>query len=387
MRPRPPGSRASCPAIVAIPAKDEAEHIGACLHALAMQQGAQADAVVLVVNNTRDGSASLARSLAPALPFALHVVEHDFPVADACAGQARRMAMEYAASVVGRDGALLTTDADGQVAPDWLARNLAYLQDGIEVVAGCAVLDPADALLIPPRLHEDDARECAYAAALDEVAALLDPDPWDPLPRHAEHSGASICVTLGCYRRAGGMPTAPLAEDRAFFAALCRVDARIRHAPEVQVVVSGRTEGRAPGGMADTIRRRLTCTDAWLDDALEPAVNAIRRARLRKRVRRIRAAGVPGATAVRGLAQDLGAPVEIVAAALRSSCFGEAWATLEAESPALARVKVAVADLPREMARASQALRRLRELDMVQVQGSGYPLLPSLAAAAAAWSG
>ncbi|MBV9749953.1 MAG: glycosyltransferase [Acetobacteraceae bacterium] len=387
MRPRPLGSLPGCATVVAIPAKNEAEHIGACLRALAMQQDAQADAVVLVVNNTRDGSAGLARSLAPALPFALHVVEHDFPTADACAGQARRMAMECAAALAGQGGALLTTDADGQVAPDWLARNLAYLDDGIEVVAGCAVLDPADALLIPPRLHEDDARECAYAAVLDEIAALLDPDPWDPLPRHTEHSGASTCVTLSCYRRAGGMPAAPLAEDRAFFAALRRVDARIRHAPDVQVVVSGRTEGRAPGGMADTIRRRLTCADAWLDDALEPAVNAIRRARLRKRVRRICAPGVPEATAMRGLAHDLGAPVEIVAAALRSSCFGDAWATLEAESPALARVKVAVADLPREMARASHALRRLRELDMVRVQGSGYPLLPSLAAAAPAWSG
>ncbi len=297
------------------------------------------------------------------------------------------MAMEHAAALAGRDGALLTTDADGQVAPDWLARNLAYLREGIEAVAGCATLDPADALLIPARLHEDDARECAYAVLLDEIAALLDPDPWDPLPRHTEHSGASTCVTLDAYRRAGGMPAAPLAEDRAFFAALRRVDARIRHAPDVQVVVSGRIEGRAPGGMADTIRRRLTCTDAWLDDALEPVANAIRRARLRKRVRQIFSAGVAGATAVRSLALDLGASPQFVATALQSLCFGEGWATLEAGSAALARVKVAVADLPREMARASQALHRLRELDTARMQESGSPVLPSLAAAAPAWSG
>ncbi len=366
------------PVIVAIPAKDEAERIETCLLALAAQQGARADAVVLVINNTRDRSASLARSLAPALPFALHVVEHEFPAADAGAGQARRMATEYAAGLAGQEGALLTTDADGQVPPDWLARNLAYLDGGVEAVAGCAVLDPVEALLIPARLHEDDARECAYAAALDEIAALLDPDPWDPLPRHTEHSGASICVTLDAYRRAGGMPAAPLAEDRAFFAALHRVDVRIRHAPEVRVVVSGRIEGRAPGGMADTIRRRLTCADAWLDDALEPAANAIRRARLRNRVRRAFAIGSIRATCARSLAPDLGMPATAVADALRSSCFGEAWAILEAGSPALARVQVAAADLPSEMADA------LRELSVARAQGGGSSLLPDLAAAAPA---
>ena len=377
MRLRSPSSRPGGPVIVTIPAKDEAEHIGACLRALAMQRGAQADAVVLVVNNTRDQSAIVARSLASALPFVLHVIEHDFPAAVACAGHARRMAMDYAAALAGWDGVLLTTDADGQVAPDWLARNLAYLGGGVEVIAGCAMLTPADALLIPTRLHEDDARECAYAAALDEIAALLDPEPWDPLPRHTEHSGASICVTLDCYRRAGGMPSAPLAEDRAFFAALRRVDARIRHAPEVRVSVSGRIHGRAPGGMADTIRRRLTRADAWLDDALEPAANAIRRARLRNRLRRVFAARLRESF-VHGYAHDLGVSAEHVAGALLAPCFGEAWAALETSSPVLARVRVAVADLPGEMTRA------FHELEAMRARESGFALLPSLAATAPA---
>ena len=30
---------------------------------------------------------------------------------------------------------------------------------------------------IPARLHEDDARECAYDALCDEIHAILDPDP------------------------------------------------------------------------------------------------------------------------------------------------------------------------------------------------------------------
>lgn len=369
--------RPGAPTIVAIPVRDEAERIGACLRALAVQQGARAGAVILVVNNTRDGSAALAEALAPELPFVLQIAEREFPPSVACAGHARRTALEFAAALAPENAALLTTDADGQVAPDWLARNLAHLRDGAEAVAGRWVLDPADAALIPARLHEDDAQECAYAAVLDEITALLDPDPSDPMPRHTEHSGASICVTLDAYRRAGGMPASPLGEDRAFFAALRRVDARVRHATDVWVTVSGRIDGRAPGGMADTIRRRLARPDVWLDDALEPASAAIRRARLRGRFRQVFARHRGGVAAAPGIARELRLPLETVLAALDATYCGEAWAVLEDASPALVRARVAVTDLPAEMARA------VRERNALQSQRGGASL-PDLAAAAPA---
>ena len=337
----------------------------------------QADAVCLLINNTRDGSAAIARDLAPALPFRLEVHEQALPPESASAGHARRAAMEWAAGLAGARGVLLTTDADGCVAPDWIARNLAHLDDGADAVAGRVELDPVDAAAIPDRLHEDDARECAYAAALDEIAAHLDPDPWDPLPRHTEHSGASICVTVDAYRRAGGMPAVPLSEDRAFFEALRRVDARIRHAPEIRVTVSGRVDGRAPGGMADTIRRRLLAPDLWLDDALEPALVAVRRARLRRQARWVFAALARSCPMLRSLASDLGMQESAVAMALRASCFGEAWARIEASSPALARVRVPVAQLGAEMAAA------MRELEKLRSNSGGPAMLPDLAVAAA----
>src|SRR6202034_1256089 len=106
--------------------------------------------------------------------------------------------------------------------------------------------------------------------------------PW---PRHCEHSGASIAVTVDAYQRAGGIPAVALGEDRAFFEALRRVDARIRHASKVRVVVSGRIHGRAAGGMADTIRRRIVRPDDMLDESLEPALDAARRARMRRLAR------------------------------------------------------------------------------------------------------
>jgi len=102
MRLRSPWNAPGGPVVVAVPAKDEAERIEACLRALAMQRAARADAVVLLINGTRDRSAVLARSLAPAIPFALHIVEHDVPAALACAGLARRMAMDHAVALAGR---------------------------------------------------------------------------------------------------------------------------------------------------------------------------------------------------------------------------------------------------------------------------------------------
>ncbi len=124
---------------------------------------------------------------------------------------------------------------------------------------------------------EADAQECHYAALLDEIDAHIDPVPFDPLPRHDEHSGASIAVTVAAWARAGGIPDVHSSEDRAFFNALRRIDARVRHLNEAVVTVSGRTEGRAAGGMADTIRRRMVATDAFLDSRLEPALAAIAR--------------------------------------------------------------------------------------------------------------
>ncbi len=345
------------PVAVAIPAHNEADWIARCLEALNRQlDGAGYDAVLLV-NNSTDATAAIACAMQPTLSFALDVVEHNFPSKQQTAGQARHLAMELAAGKLPPDGVLLCTDADGQVAPDWLAANLFHIRQGADAVAGRAVLDPADAAAIPAVLHEDDARECAFGALLDEIDHLVDPDPADPWPRHTEHSGASICVTLDAYRRAGGIPPVAMGEDRAFFAALRRADARVRHAPDVYVTVSGRIEGRAVGGMADTIRRRLVTPDAFLDDALEPAANHVRRARLRAEVRRLlrRQENAP-----QWLARALGCDPASAASALKQGTFGMAWEMIEGMAAGLTRVRVPVAALAEETRKARRIVADLR---------------------------
>ena len=123
-----------------------------------------------------------------------------------------------------------------------------------------------------------------------------------------------------------------LGEDRAFYQALRRMDARIVHARDVRVVVSGRILGRADGGMADTIRRRLAAPDTMLDDALEPVALRVRRIELRKAAREAFATR-PGRC---------------------SGYFGDAWAKLDGMVPT---VRVPVADLPAQM-RAGFAIRK-----------------------------
>lgn len=194
--------------IVAIPVRDEAALIGDCLRALALQQGGVQAELVLLVNNSTDNTAEIARAMAPTLPGRLHVVEHTFQPPQANAGHARRLAMEKAAALGGAESILLTTDGDSCVDPDWLEANLAAFQEGADVVCGRAIIDPVDALAIPAHLHEDDAREVAYGAALDRLAAVLDPDPADPWPRHTEgirrEYRRSPRAVPACGWRAGG---------------------------------------------------------------------------------------------------------------------------------------------------------------------------------------
>lgn len=359
---------AARPVLVAIPARNEAEELPDCLSSLAAQHGKPVNSAVVCLNDCTDDSAGVIRRLARDLPFPVHALEVALPPDRACAGLARRMAMERAAALAGAEGILLTTDADTRVPPDWVAANLAAIAGGADAVAGRAEIEPVGALRIPAHLHAIDASECAYAALLDEIRSLLDPDPADPWPRHDEHCGASIAVTVAAYRRAGGMPAVTLAEDRAFFSRLRQIDARIRHAPEVRVVVSARLEGRAPGGMADTMRRRMVRVDPFLDDRLEPAHAATRRALLCGRLRRIWRSGSATPRELRRMASRLALSPDDLARFFAAKgpdgtlSFGAAWDCIAAHSPALRPRLVPLADLPAETAHAMRMRDRLRRV-------------------------
>jgi Glycosyl transferase family 2 len=354
--------------VVAIPAKDEAERIAACLLALARQTWRPHD-LLLLANNCSDRTVEVASAMASALPYRLHVQPHDFPIQLASAGHARRLALTLAERLVWPDGILMTTDADAVAAPDWIERNGKAIAAGADLVCGRVVLSPSEAALIPTHLHADDALECAMLELIDRIGGTLDPDHADPLPRHYEAAGASLAVTHAAFRRAGGIPAVPSGEDRAFVRALARLDARIRHDPAVVVSVSGRTVGRAAGGMADTIRRRMQQQDEFTDEQVEPAVDAYRRGDFRRRLRRAwQKQSLP-----RELAIDLGIDFQRLGCMLNERYFGSLWACIEAASPFLARRRVRFSELPRQIDHALRLLEHAGASDLVSDLGGKAP--------------
>jgi hypothetical protein len=134
------------------------------------------------------------------------------------------------------------------------------------------------------------------------------------------------------------------------------MDARIRHDPTVTVTVSARIHGRAPGGMADTIRRRMGQQDEFADASLEPSVDAYRRIDFRRRVRLVWHDGA----ADEDLAADLGVPDDRLLGSLSNRFFGTAWAAIENQSPFLKRRRVRFAELSKQIAYAEQLLEPVK---------------------------
>ena len=79
------------------------------------------------------------------------------------------------------------------------------------------------------------------------MSARIDPDPSNPWPCHWTRSGASLAVRKSVYEQVG-MPEIPLGEDQVFVELLKTADMRVRHAPDIEVITSGRLDGRAAGG-------------------------------------------------------------------------------------------------------------------------------------------
>src|SRR6202522_143049 len=336
--------------VVAIPVRDEAERIGGCLTALA-RQSVPADHIVLLLNNCTDRTADLVRGL-PKEHHRLHIIECNLDEPLASAGLARALAMKHAASLAAsspnQEAVILTTDADAEVPENWIQANLQAIEQGADAVCGVAVIDPLEALFIPRHLHEDDAREVAYARLLDEIASMILPDPADPWPRHTEDSGASIAIRASLLRRVGGMPCLPMGEDRALIGRLRLIDARVRHDPRISVVVSGRIEGRAQGGMADTMRRRIVKQDEFVDDRVEPAWAAFYRIRMKRRFSLLWRE--PTDVRLYRLARLLAIAPKALMEAVSTPYFGLAWSRIERDSSLLSQQRVRFVDLPREMA-------------------------------------
>ena len=364
---------------MAVPARDEAERIGACLDALLGQRAldgaswaGDAIRIVVLANNCRDDTAEVARRSGGLV----EVVEADLPPRSANAGVARRAAMDAAASrLPGGAGLICTTDADSRPRPDWIARLWKAVDAGAEAVAGAVDFEPqeAAALSFSPARRE----EARYAALQAEIVARADPEAHNPWPNHIWAWGANLAVTVSAYRRVGGLPAAPLAEDRAFVEQLRRHDVPVRHCLDARVWTSARRLGRAPGGLASLVDDHAGEDSAPCDAALEAAGAAWRRAAWRRRLRHLFAS----AEAPAGSMSRLRLPPGALEAALGLPTFGAAWNVVEQASPRLRPRRLQPDELPVEIARAERLLARINPL------GPADPADRIRAASAGLWSG
>jgi glycosyltransferase involved in cell wall biosynthesis len=285
-----------CEVSVIVPVKDEAQTLATTLTALAHQTCLNGQPlnplsyeIIVLVNNCTDESAQIVRQFAKRHPqLALHLAEITLPPDRAYIGYVRKLLMDEAycrlMSLEKPAGIIASTDGDTQVAANWIAATLHEIGRGVDAVGGRIVTDRHSRRALPPQAKTCFLQEVGYRSLVAQMEYYLDPDPYDPLPRHYQHYGASLAVTAQMYAKAGGIPPVRTPEDEAFYQSLVRVNARFRHSPLVQVTTSARASGRSPVGLANQLRK---WTEMAGDSSLkvEPAAVTISRFRSRRKLR------------------------------------------------------------------------------------------------------
>jgi len=210
---------------IVIPAHDEEALLERCLQAV-REAAAHDDLrgeevrIVVVLDACSDGSESIARR---------HPVSV-LPIQARKVGVARALGADQLLAQGARW--LAFTDADTQVAPDWLVAQL-----GLQADAVCGTVMPNDWHGHPPEVRHRFARD------------YLDRDD------HRHIHGANFGVCARAYRQAGGFPPLSCHEDVALVQALQAMGAHIAWSARPRVSTSTRPQSKARGGFGDTLRQ------------------------------------------------------------------------------------------------------------------------------------
>lgn len=328
-----------------MPARNEEESLFRCLLALLRQKdenGWPLDAdifeVILLINNSTDGTWEVARQFQEQHPsLRLRVVNirldeniHIGHLRQALMGVAcQRLSSAQKAG----PALILSTDADTEVATDWVAKNLREIEDGAEAVGGRICLNEESFRRLPRRVQHLRILDERYRTLLAWLEDRCDPVQHDRWPRHYHHFGGSLAVTADAYRRVGGLPAEPVLEDVAFYQRLQRYDVPFRHSPDVIVRTSARLRGRVDIGLSEQLGK-------WAElngdgTAYVEAPHAWReRFLLRRDYRGLRVNGDNRQSALQ-FAEENHLPAEMVGKALEAKYFGQGWQVIEPHLPSL----------------------------------------------------
>lgn len=278
--------------IIAIPARNEIVRLPRLLAALEQQclpSGNQLS-VLLLINNSTDGSAELVNELALRSKHVdLTVRTVNFAPQIATVGMARKTALDHALTLAPSlcPVLLMTTDADAEPHPDWVAANLRAANEGADLVTGLIMADPSEEALLGIGLINRSRAFDAYCRARSLMESTLDPVEHDPWPRHLFEMAGSIAVRGDVYAAVGGLDPLAYREDLAFVSKVRASGYRVRHSVEAVVTVSARTIGRAPQGMAQSLARWKVEAERGDPLLVEEPAKTIERVLLRRKLRTV----------------------------------------------------------------------------------------------------
>jgi len=144
------------------------------------------------------------------------------------------------------NGILLSTDADSQPRRDWVRAALHGLAIA-DIVAGRLLRTAAESDPTQGRLE-------LYLDRLHLLRRAIDPVPWDCSAGSHCSGGANLGFRLAAYEALGGFKPLPAGEDAILLDDACRAGFRVRREPTMVVETSSRRDGRAPGGLAASLR-------------------------------------------------------------------------------------------------------------------------------------
>ncbi|MGZ8543606.1 MAG: glycosyltransferase [Kaistella sp.] len=289
----------TCQTSVVIPVRNEAESLLSCLQAFGRQVtqkkkplNPESFEILILANNCTDDSVEIVRRFQCENSFLrIYLAEVHLSNEDANIGFVRRLLMNEAFKRLRNnhfgEGVIMTTDGDTTVAGDWIESNLREFKAGADAVCGRIIINNSELKKMNGFCRRIHLKDEEYRLLVAEIEALIDNLPFDDAPRHHQNFNGSFAVTTHLYEKSGGVPKVKFLEDCAFFDRLQKIDARVRHSPEVKVYTSSRHIGRSEVGLSFQLNQWKKLEGSGADILVESAESIIKRITAQRDLRKM----------------------------------------------------------------------------------------------------